>query len=187
MAGSRKPAQVRSERDIRRVMRRMTVDQKVGQCMTLAFYGTTIDDKVTERIVKYHAGGLRITPHVNTSGSPDKIRRLAPYLTVGQYAEVLNELQRAAAGRPLGLPLHMVTDQEGDLSVDILHGGMSLFPSQMGLTATGSPATASPRPAATSAPGAVSSAPPRYIQPSRPASRPRAGAPEAAAARSRAR
>ncbi len=140
MAGSRKPAQVRSESDIRRVMRRMTVDQKVGQCMTLAFYGTTIDDKVVERIAKYHAGGLRITPHVNTSGSPDKIRRLAPYLTVGQYAEVLNELQRVAAGRPLGLPLHMVTDQEGDLSVDILHGGMSLFPSQMGLTATGSPA-----------------------------------------------
>ncbi|MHC4914148.1 MAG: glycoside hydrolase family 3 protein [Planctomycetota bacterium] len=138
MARSRKPARVRSEKDIGRVIRSMTLDQKVGQCMTLGFYGTVVDDKVAERIAKYHAGGLRITPHVNTSGNPDKIRRLAPYLTVGQYAEVLNELQRMAADRPLGLPLHMVTDQEGDLSVDILHGGMNLFPSQMGLAATGS-------------------------------------------------
>ena len=70
----------------------------------------------------------------------DLVRRLAPYYTPGQYAEVLNDLQRIAAGRRLGLPLHMVTDQEGDLSVDYLHGGVNFFPSQMGLTATGSPA-----------------------------------------------
>ncbi len=135
-----KPASMRSEKDIAKVIRKMTLDQKVGQCMTMAYFGTLIDDKVTERIEKYHAGGLRITPHINTSGNPDKIRRGAPYFTVGQYAESLNELQRIAAARPLGLPLHMVTDQEGDLSVDILRGGMNLFPSQMGLTASGSPA-----------------------------------------------
>ncbi len=135
-----KPARVRSITDVKRVLRKMTLDQKVGQCMTLAFYGTLIDDKVLARIEKLHCGGLRVTPHINTSGNADKVRRLAPYFTPGQYAETLNELQRAAAARPLGLPLHMVTDQEGDLSVDILHGGVNLFPSQMGLTATGSPA-----------------------------------------------
>jgi beta-N-acetylhexosaminidase len=126
--------------DIRKVMRRMTLDQKVGQCMTLAYYGTLVDDKVLARIGELHCGGLRITPHVNTSGNPDKVRRLAPYFTPGEYAESLNELQHAAAARPLGLPLHMVTDQEGDLSVDILRGGVNLFPSQMGLAATSSPA-----------------------------------------------
>jgi beta-N-acetylhexosaminidase len=135
-----RPAPVRSEADIKKVIRSLTLDQKVGQCMTMAWYGTLVDDKIAERIEKYHAGGLRITPHVNTSGNPDKIRRPAPYFTVGQYAESLNQLQRMAAERALGLPLHMVTDQEGGLSVDILRGGMNLFPSQMGLAAGGSPA-----------------------------------------------
>jgi len=115
----------------------MTLDQKVGQCMTLAYYGTVVTSEVTGLIEKLHCGGLRLTPHVNTSGSPDLVRRLAPYNTPAQYAAVLNQLQEIAAGRPLGLPLHMVTDQEGDLSVDYLHGGVNFFPSQMGLVAAG--------------------------------------------------
>ena len=46
MARSRKPAAVRSVKDIAKVIRRMTLDQKVGQCMTMAWYGTLVDDKV---------------------------------------------------------------------------------------------------------------------------------------------
>jgi len=141
MARSKRPAAVRSLADVDRLVGKMTLDQKVGQCMTLAYYGTTISQEVIERIEELHCGGLRVTPHVNSSGRLDVVRRLAPYYTPAQYAETLNELQRIAAARPLGLPLHMVTDQEGDLSVDYLHG-VELFPSQMGLTATGSPALA---------------------------------------------
>ena len=136
----RQPPPVRTLADVDRLVRKMTLDQKVGQCLTLAFYGTVITSEVVDLIEKLHCGGLRLTPHVNTSGSPDLVRRLAPYYTPAQYAEALNELQGIAAGRPLGLPLHMVTDQEGDLSVDYLHGGVNLFPSQMGLAASGSPA-----------------------------------------------
>ncbi|MFO7899205.1 MAG: glycoside hydrolase family 3 N-terminal domain-containing protein, partial [Planctomycetota bacterium] len=132
---------VHSPNDIDRIIEKMTLDQKVGQCMTLAFYGTELTDKVIERVETLHCGGLRITPHVTSAGRPDIVRRLAPYHTPGQYAATLNELQAIAAGRPLGLPLHMVTDQEGDFSVDILRG-LALFPSQMGLTATGSAALA---------------------------------------------
>ena len=134
------PPAVRSLADIDRLIRDMTLDQKVGQCMTLAFYGTVITDVELEQIENLHCGGLRITPHINTSDNKQFVRRLAPYYTPGQYAEVLNELQSIAASRPLGLPLHMSTDQEGDLSADILHGGINFFPSQMGLAATGSPA-----------------------------------------------
>ncbi len=136
---SKKPAPVRTLADVDGVVRKMNLDQKVGQCMTLAFYGTVVTSEVVDLIEKLHCGGLRVTPHVNTSGSHDLVRRLAPYNTPAQYAEVLNELQGIATARPLGLPLHMVTDQEGDLSVDYLHGGVNFFPSQMGLAAAGSP------------------------------------------------
>ena len=136
----RQPKPVRTMADVDRLIGKMTLDQKVGQCMTLAYYGTTISQEVIERIETLHCGGLRITPHVNSAGRLDVVRRVAPYFTPGQYAETLNELQAAAAARPLGLPLHMVTDQEGDLSVDILRGGVQLLPSQMGLAATGSTA-----------------------------------------------
>ncbi|MFW6158091.1 MAG: glycoside hydrolase family 3 protein [Planctomycetota bacterium] len=132
---------VHSPEDIDRIIEKMTLEQKVGQCMTLAFYGTELTDKVIDRVETLHCGGLRITPHVTSAGQPDIVRRLAPYYTPGQYARTLNELQAIAASRPLGIPLHMVTDQEGDFSVDILHG-LELFPSQMGLTATGSAALA---------------------------------------------
>ncbi|MFO7898156.1 MAG: hypothetical protein R6V58_03735, partial [Planctomycetota bacterium] len=113
---------VHSPNDIDRIIEKMTLDQKVGQCMTLAFYGTELTDQVVDRVETLHCGGLRITPHVTSAGRPDIVRRLAPYYTPGQYAETLNELQAIAASRPLGLPLHMVTDQEGDFSVDILRG-----------------------------------------------------------------
>jgi beta-N-acetylhexosaminidase len=138
--GKNKPRPVQTLADVDRLVAEMSLDQKVGQCMTLAYYGTTITTEVIDRIEKLHCGGLRVTPHVNSADNPDIVRRLAPYCTPSQYAETLNELQRIAAARPLGLPLHMVTDQEGDLSVDILRGGVRLFPSQMGLAATGSPA-----------------------------------------------
>jgi len=140
MSRQKKPRPVLTLGDVDRLVRRMTLDEKVGQCMTLAYYGTTISQEVVERIERLHCGGLRVTPHVNSAGRRDIVRRLAPYCTPAQYAETLNELQRVAAQRRLGLPLHMVTDQEGDLSVDYLHGGVTLFPSQMGLAATGSPA-----------------------------------------------
>ena len=140
MPRARRRTAVRTLADVDRLVGQMTLDEKVGQCMTLGFYGTVITNEVVDWIERLHCGGLRLTPHVNTSDSRDLVRRLAPYHTPAQYAEVLNDLQRIAAGRRLGLPLHMVTDQEGDLSVDYLHGGVNLFPSQMGLAVTGSPA-----------------------------------------------
>ena len=134
------PRPVRTLADVDRIIGRMTLEEKVGQCMTLGFYGTVITSEVVGLIEKLHCGGLRLTPHINTSDSSDLVRRLAPYYTPAQYAETLNELQRIAAGRRMGLPLHMVVDQEGDLSADYLHGGVNFFPSQMGLAAAGSPA-----------------------------------------------
>jgi len=139
MPRAKTPEPLRTLSDIDRIVGRMTLEEKVGQCMTLAFYGTVITSEVVDLIENLHCGGLRLTPHNNTSDSADLVRRLAPYYTPSQYAETLNSLQRIAAGRRLGLPLHMVVDQEGDLSVDYLHGGVNFFPSQMGLTATGSP------------------------------------------------
>ena len=42
-------------------------------------------------------------------------------------------------GRPGGVPLHISIDQEGDISRDFSFAGINLFPSAMGLTATGDP------------------------------------------------
>ena len=139
MSRAKKPQPVRTLSDVDRIVSEMTLEEKVGQCMTLAFYGTVITSEVVDLIEQLHCGGLRVTPHNNTSDSADLVRRLAPYYTPAQYAKTLNSLQQIAAGRRLGLPLHTVVDQEGDLSVDYLHGGVNFFPSEMGLTATGSP------------------------------------------------
>jgi beta-N-acetylhexosaminidase len=61
------------------------------------------------------------------------------FVSAEEYAERLNELQKIATSRNPGIPLHISIDQEGDISRDFSFDGINLFPSVMGLTATGDP------------------------------------------------
>ncbi|MBN2290066.1 MAG: glycoside hydrolase family 3 C-terminal domain-containing protein [Candidatus Glassbacteria bacterium] len=135
------------EQFIKDLVSRMTLEQKVGGCITFEFCGTRITPNEHRKINDYQVAGLRTTPHIFTEepygsrhdASGAVTQRLAPYATADQYAEILSELQEMAGRRPLSIPLHICSDQEGDLSCDIVRGGVNIFPSAMGMGATDDP------------------------------------------------
>ncbi len=132
----------------------MSKEQKIGALLTLGFAGTMVRPHIYDAILKYHAGGLRLSPgsrlfgsYVDpksgqtvldvTDGKGYKKGLPPPALSPSQYALMLDELSAAAASRPLGLPLHFSFDQEGGTSADFNFGGVNIFPKPMGLRATG--------------------------------------------------
>ena len=145
------------------ILSNMSLEQKVGQCFTIHWGGSMITPYVVEAIEKLHIGGLRVTPfgtklekggkHYHQSLSYDfeyppgykKIKQnlfipgSGVYVSPEQYAQRLNKLQKIACSRNPGVPLHISIDQEGDISRDFSYAGINLFPSAMGLTATGDP------------------------------------------------
>ncbi|MFH1762063.1 MAG: glycoside hydrolase family 3 N-terminal domain-containing protein [bacterium] len=127
------------------LIRKMTLDEKIGCCITFGFNGSQVDQAARDAVFKYHCAGFRLTPHVSNVQKYQKEvsnameYRVSTYLTPPQYTELLNELQDMALSRPTGIPLHISNDQEGDLSQDYARGGVHLFPSAMGLTAANDP------------------------------------------------
>lgn len=123
------------------LMENMTLEQKVGQVLTLCFNGTVIYPLVYKQIQNFHCGGLRLTQSA-IAPSRNGFRRPAPYSLPAEYSALLNQLQGLALERPLSIPLHFVMDQEGDRSSNYCMGGVKFMPSQVGLTAYGSPEAA---------------------------------------------
>ncbi|MDD3428477.1 MAG: glycoside hydrolase family 3 protein [Oscillospiraceae bacterium] len=138
---------------IKNLIKKMTLDQKVGAVLTLGFAGTVPRPHIYEFVEKYHCGGLRLSCDMRTFGSyvnPKsakvvvsvendngiKYRGDAPVCTASEYKAVLDDLQEAARKRPLGIPLHFSYDQEGGTSADFCFGGVNLFPKPMGIRAT---------------------------------------------------
>lgn len=146
--------------NIDKLIEELSLEQKVGQCMTCGFAGGIITDDLVESIEVLHCGGLRLSPYSNNfeykvrekipfpyRDDPDYRetkdkqipKGLAPYLNPAQYAATLARLQEVASRANNGIPLLFSADQEGDMSADIVRGGVALFPSQMGLAATDDP------------------------------------------------
>jgi beta-N-acetylhexosaminidase len=132
----------------------MSLEQKIGALLTLGFSGTLVRPHIYDNILKYHCGGLRLTPEgrlfgsyvdpksgknilnvVDTKGYKDRIP--APYVTAEDYRNILKELQSLAMSRPLGIPLHFSFDQEGGTGANFKFGGVNLFPKPMGIRVTG--------------------------------------------------
>ncbi|MBN2582299.1 MAG: glycoside hydrolase family 3 protein [Planctomycetes bacterium] len=145
---------------------RMTLEQKVGQLFTQSFYGTLITPDVVHMIKDMNCAGLRVTqfyrqfrhyarpgqqreafdksspadmPADQFSDIKDTLCK-SPYVTVEEYAAILNRLKEIAAERSYDAPLHLCLDQEGDGSADFVRGGVRFFPCQWGLARTGDPA-----------------------------------------------
>lgn len=139
---------------VKNLISKMSLDQKVGALLTLGFAGTLVRPHIYEDILKYHCGGLRLTPHARLFGSyidPKSGKSIVdvvdtkgykkgghpPYTSAEEYRKILQELQDVAMSRPLGIPLHFSYDQEGGTSADYNFGGVNVFPKPMGIRATG--------------------------------------------------
>ena len=126
------------QQKVEAIINKMTLEQKVGQMLVYNFCGAFHYPLIYKHIKKFHCSGIRLT---QTAINPqrDGFWRQAPYVSPKQYAETLNSIQDIALERPLGIPLHFVMDQEGDLSSNYCMGGVNYLPSQAGLVATGDP------------------------------------------------
>ncbi|MCG3178904.1 MAG: Beta-hexosaminidase [Phycisphaerae bacterium] len=131
---------------IETLLSRMTLQEKIGQCMTLHLAGTILAPYLVEFVTKYNPAGLRTTPHIYTAEpygnrfDPEghlRSQRYSPYTMPDAYADLLNRTQDLALHSRLGIPMYFCSDSEGDLSQDYCRGGVHLFPSQMGLAASG--------------------------------------------------
>ncbi|RPJ51716.1 MAG: hypothetical protein EHM23_33765, partial [Acidobacteria bacterium] len=147
------------ETRIENLIARMSLEQKIGQCVVVGMSGTVITNDLREAITRYHCSGIRHSGFTRMFKyfSDEKARKqelgsdfapsmakiagtgLPPYLTPEQYAEMLNELRCLATRRDPPIPLHMIIDQEGDASKDFARGGVVQFPSNMGLAAGNDP------------------------------------------------
>jgi beta-N-acetylhexosaminidase len=103
----------------------MTLPQKVGQLLVPTIPGTRATDGGAALVRDYHLGGVIYFP--------SNIR------TARQVAALSNGLQQAALAQHPGVPLLIVTDQEGGI-VARLAGMSTLFPDQMAAGATRDPA-----------------------------------------------
>lgn len=146
------------------VLSKMTLDEKIGQCLTISWRGSVITPCVIDTITKLHVGGLRVEHYSSESatasyyGKGPKEKNWKPpkgyfkiaqtyfrpgfpayAITSAEYASRLNTLKDIAMNRPCGVPLHVATDFEGDYSHDLQYNGINLFPSNMGIAAGGGP------------------------------------------------
>ncbi len=147
------------QQSIEQILSRMSLEQKIGQCVVVGMSGTVITNALREAITRYHCGGIRLSPFTRMfryfTDSKAKQQELGedfvpslqkiadkgipPYCTPESYAKMLNQLREMAADRDPSIPLHMVIDQENDTSKDLSRGGVVQFPSNMGLVAGGNP------------------------------------------------
>lgn len=142
--------------EIKEIINNMTLEQKIGQCLTFGFAGSVPTSDLIDAIKKYHPGGLRLSPYSNNfeykvkaeteypyENDEDYVKcgdkqvpvSIGPYYSPSQYGKVLDDLQKLSQETNGGIPLHTSVDQEGALSHDICKGGITLFPCQMGLAA----------------------------------------------------
>jgi beta-N-acetylhexosaminidase len=144
---------------IESILDKMTLEQKIGQCVVVGMSGTIITNDLREAILRYHCSGIRLSSFTRMFKyfSDEKAKKqdlgedfvpsmqkiasggLPPYATPEQFAETLNDLRSLAAQRNPAIPLHMIIDQEGDVSKDFSRGGVIQFPSNMGLVAGKNP------------------------------------------------
>ena len=131
---------------------RMTLDQKIGAVLTLAFTGIIPEKKAYEYITKYHCGGLRLTPFSKAGSTIQYVDPRTgnasaktmdpskpPVCSAADYKATLDKLRKIAKARPLGLPLHLSFDQEGSRASNMYFA--NTFPYPMGIRATNDPKT----------------------------------------------
>jgi len=108
---------------IAKLIASLSVEQRAGQAMAIAFHGSSVTSAVEEMIRTRGVGGIVLRAEN------------APNATA--LARICADLQRIAAEAKIP-PLFLAIDQEGG-SVVRVASGMTVFTSQMGLAATPDP------------------------------------------------
>jgi beta-N-acetylhexosaminidase len=145
------------EHSVECMLERMTVRQKIGQCIVVGWSGSTLTQDIREAVVQHHCGGIRLSPFTrlfryfsdHRLGTPEhnnehprekhRVQGIPPWVSPERYAGQLAELRRLSVDHGAQVPIHFVIDQEGDTSKDISRGGIAQFPSALGLAASGDP------------------------------------------------
>jgi beta-N-acetylhexosaminidase len=99
----------------------MSIRQKVGQLFLFSMNGTAFNAAMNDLIATYHAGGMTLFGY--NVESPEQLTQLS------------NDMQRAAVGSGLPVPLFIAADQEGGRVLRLNGNGFSPFPSPMTLGA----------------------------------------------------
>jgi beta-N-acetylhexosaminidase len=107
----------------------MSLGEKVGQLFTVYFEGPEVSEDLKTMIADYHIGGVI---YYSVSGNVE---------SPAQVAALSGEIQKEAAKTPRGVGLFVSVDQEGG-PVARLRRGVTLFPSNMAVAATGNPENA---------------------------------------------
>src|SRR5216117_3334780 len=114
---------MKKEAWIEDLLGKMSLEQRIEQCVVVGMSGTIITNDLREAITHFHCSGIRLSGFTRMFKyfSDDKatLQKLAgeglpPYASPEQYAAMLNELRELAAQRSPAVPLHMIIDQEGD-------------------------------------------------------------------------
>ncbi|MFI6344043.1 glycoside hydrolase family 3 protein [Streptomyces sp. NPDC050560] len=136
---------VPDDRRLRRLISRMTLQEKVGQLFVMRVYGHSATEPdqadvdanlseigvrtAAELIAEYRVGGIIYFSWAHNTRDPHQI------------ADLSNGIQRAGLAQPRGLPLLISTDQEYG-TVARVGAPATLLPGAMALGAGGSPADA---------------------------------------------
>lgn len=151
------------EQVIDRLMDRMTIEEKIGQCMVIGFAGSMITPKILDDIDRYRPAGVRVTSgnmrvknalhdpyaggefgkniqHLPRGTMKDLLPGIAPpQCTNGEYCDVLNRLKQQAIKDGAAVPVHTTMDMEGNMSCDHPRGGIRLVPDPMGVAQSDNP------------------------------------------------
>ncbi|MFI1156535.1 glycoside hydrolase family 3 protein [Streptomyces sioyaensis] len=137
----RRPPSPATRARLRRLISRMTPEEKVGQLFVMRVYGHSATDpdpadvaanqkeigvaNAAELIAKYHVGGIIYFGWAHNTREPHQI------------ADLSNGIQKAAAAQRVPVPLLISTDQEHGI-VARVGAPATLFPGAMALGAGGS-------------------------------------------------
>ncbi|GGX09602.1 beta-N-acetylhexosaminidase [Streptomyces malachitofuscus] len=135
----------RHDRELRALISRMTLEEKVGQLFVMRIYGHSATDPdqadidanlkeigvrtAAELLAKYRVGGIIYFAWAHNTRAPHQI------------ADLSNGIQRASLGLPRGLPVLISTDQEHGIVARVGEPA-TLFPGAMAVGAGGSRADA---------------------------------------------
>ena len=56
------------QQKIETILNQMSLEQKIGQCVVVGMSGTTITNDLREAVLRYHCGGIRLSPFVHALG-----------------------------------------------------------------------------------------------------------------------